>query len=410
MFSLRRCGCAVILVALLNQLSGPGRLNALMAAPPCARHSPWAGIYPTVVTPFCEQGVDIVSLERQLQYELHGRVHGLLVLGTIGEGAYTTFEERRQVITTAVRTAGPVIPVIVGIHTCNLDEARAQVLQARELGAAAVLVKYLGNPNASAGVVLGFYAVLSDMNCLPVLYYHYPTETGLALRPQDIANILALPGVVGIKESTLNLREVQTHMGLTRCQDKAFLSGTALNLTQFLELGGHGAMCPEAVLLPDQTVETYAAFMRGHRDEAMAIQSQLFLMSPILKDRPSPPAVTRAFLTAAENHKLPIPVANDRPQARLKAALDQMGIPTSPAVKHPLPPLTPREYERVKSAVARLKGIDWEDVVLRALPATGQTDAAVRGGGTLLQTGAFQLGPDVGRDLLRSQGDGKAGF
>ena len=39
--------------------------------------------------PFCRDGrVDVMSLERQLHYQLHGGVRGVLVLGTIGEGEY----------------------------------------------------------------------------------------------------------------------------------------------------------------------------------------------------------------------------------------------------------------------------------------------------------------------------------
>lgn len=371
---------------------------------------PWAGIYPTVVTPFCcGGGVDVASLEKQIHYQLTGGVNGLLVLGTIGEGQYATMDERAQVITTAVHATCGHVPVVVGIHTCDLAFALAQMEQARDLGAAAVLVKYVGNPQASCGIVLGFFACLCDAHLLPIFYYHYPSQTGLQLASQEIASILALDGVVGIKESTLNLREVQAHMRLMCGLGKTFLSGTALNLTQFMDLGGHGAMCPEALLLPGPTEQAYQAFRHGRCDEARAIQVELFQITPILRSGPGSPRVSRALLMAAEDHRLPVPMGHDEPQARLKFALNCLGIPTPTMVKCPLPGITPHEKERVRTAVCKLKAIDWCEIAMNAPPVPLHTGPEHEAGGMLLRTGAFQLGPNVGRDLLRSQGDGQSG-
>ena len=402
----------VILVAILNSLVGPwGWLRQTAAQPPCASPCPWAGIYPTVLAPFCDHGgIDIASLERQLHHELSGGVHGLLVLGTIGEGQYATWDERAQMIATSIRVAGPGVPVVVGIHTCNLEVARAQLMQAKELGAAAVLVKYIGQPNAPAPYVLGFMSALSEMHALPIFYYHYPSQTGLKLTPAEVAAILGLPGVIGIKESTLNLREVQAHVCLTRGQGKVFLSGTALNLTQFLDAGGHGAMCPEAVLLPGPTVAAYNAYVQGRHEEARNLQKHLFAVTPILRARSTSPAAARAVLMTAQDHKIAVPIGRDQPQARLKAALNCLGIPTPILVKCPLPPLTPREQRRVEEAVARLRHIDWCEAVLDVAPEPLPGQASAGEWGMLLKTGSLLLGPNVGRDLLRTQWDGHSGF
>jgi 4-hydroxy-tetrahydrodipicolinate synthase len=402
----------VILLALLTSFpASVGLVPQILAGSPPVCATPWDGIYPTVLVPFCcHGGVDVVALERQLHFELHGGVHGLLVLGTIGEGQYVTMEERADVVATAVRMAGPHVPVVVGIHTCNLETARCQMEQGKHLGAAAVLIKYVGRPGACGPEVIGFFAALSDLHLLPIFYYHYPNQTGVKLPPEDIAQILSLPGVVGIKESTLNLREVQAHLCLMRGQGKAFLSGTALNLTQFLDLGGQGAMCPEAVLLPGLTVRAYNAYQHGCHDEARCLQAKLFEMTPILRSRPTPAAVTRVMLMAASDHKLPVPMGKDQPQARLKAALNCMGVPTSTVVKCPLPPLTDKDRKHVEQVVHRLQEIDGCDPALQVPAEPMQLSPPRPGGGMLLKTGAFQLGPDIGRDLLRSQGDGKGGF
>src|SRR4029077_19622469 len=96
--------------------------------------------------------------------------------------------------------------------------------------------------------------------------------------------VLSLPNVVGAKESTLDLKEVQAHINGVAGQGKVFLSGTALNLTQFRGIGGHGAMCPEAALLPLDAVAAYEnAYEVGDRKSARRQQRDLFVLAPLLK-------------------------------------------------------------------------------------------------------------------------------
>ena len=127
-----------------------------------------------------------------MRRELAGGCHGLLVLGTLGEGETVPFAERAQVIATAVRVASGCVPVVVGIHTCDIQKALVQMRQARELGATHVLVKYLNNPRASSAAVLEFFTALSDSHILPILYYHFPDATGLF--GQDAAHPLPQRG------------------------------------------------------------------------------------------------------------------------------------------------------------------------------------------------------------------------
>jgi 4-hydroxy-tetrahydrodipicolinate synthase len=413
MSTLQGLGRWVILLAAAAAPAGCMSMHKEHCAPAPPPHPcPWAGIYPTVVTPFCDHGVDVKSLEAQIHHELAGGVQGLLVLGTIGEGQYTTPEERAQVISTAVHAAHCAVPVVVGIHCGDIDTARDQLLQAKALGAAAVLVKYLGHPGACGPEVLGFIAALDELHCLPIFYYHYPSQTGLCLTPGDVAAILGLPGVVGIKESTLDLKEVKAHMALTHGQDKVFLSGTALNLTQFMDMGGHGAMCAEAVLMPGPTVHAYHAYLAGHQDEARALQKELFVDLPILKDRSPPVPVARAMFMTAQDHCHKVSMGCDHPQARLKAALNCLGVPTSPAVKCPLPPLSDKDQKKVCKAVKAMKCIDWSGVCLQVppVPLHACPCGEDEDGGMFLKSGALQLGPDVGRDMLRTVSDGEWGF
>ncbi len=311
-----------------------------------------AGVYPTVVSPYTCAGVDVLSLKCQLQYQIDGGVDGLVLLGTIGEGHILNEQQRAQVIATAVHTAGGHLPVVVGIHTCNVQVALAQMQQARHLGATAVLVKYHGNPRASDQEVLAFFAALSDANILPILVYHYPSDTGLRLSAATIQAILRLANVIGIKESILNLHEVATQM--MGCPDKLFFSATALDLTQFLKMGGHGFMCPEALILPRFTKDCYDAARTGCWDRARAQQEQLYELVPIYRRRPTSPAVTRTALMAAFDHQLPIPFSNEPSAVRLKEALNNLQVRTPTYSRSEQDALTDRDVHQIKRIMSRV--------------------------------------------------------
>jgi dihydrodipicolinate synthase/N-acetylneuraminate lyase len=313
-----------------------------------------------------------------------------------------------------VQRSFPRIPVVVGIHTCDLAEAQRQVLAARELGAAAVLVKYTGRPNAAANEVLLFMRGLGGMQALPVFYDHCPARSGVDLSTADVAQLMGLPGIVGIREAPGALSELEEHVKLCENLNRAFFSATALNLTQFLNAGGCGAMCPEALLLPEPTVKLYRSYAAGRQAEAVAIQEELYTLAPLYRLHPALPLLERVAYMTVQDFKPTAPTGQEEPQAQMKAALCALGVPTPTWVKSPLPRLTIADQHCVASTISSVKRIDWCEVTMRVPPAPLGDNRGGKGerheGGMLLKTGAFQLGTGVSKDLLRSVNDGYGGF
>lgn len=397
-------------LALLGLMMAPGA-RAWAAERPVTPN-PWGGIYPTVITPFrgAYGGIDVASLDRQLDYLIKSGVQGLVVCDSFGEGEYLTPPERQAVIQTAVRHAFPRIPVVVGIQTSDVGEAQRQIIDARRMGASGVLVKYSGRPNASAHEVYQFMRGVCDMRVLAIFYDHCPSRTGVDLGTSEVAQILMLPGIAGIREASGSLPEVAEHVRLCRGLQRAFFTATALNLSQFLEAGGTGAMCPEAVLLPTPSVKAYRAYAAGRHDEARAIQEELYTLTPIYRLKPALPILERVAYVTVQDFKLSTPTGQEEPQAQMKAALTCLGIPTPTWVKTPLPPLTSSEQQCVTSTMTAVKKIDWCEVEMRGVPEPSAPNPASRAGGMLLKTGALQLGPGVGKDLLHTVNDGYSGF
>lgn len=328
---------------------------------PCPRPQ-WGGIYPTVLTPWnCDGTVDAAALAVQIEYQLAGGVHGLLVLGTLGEGQYTNAAGREVVISTAVAAAKGCVPVVVGIHTADAYCAIEQMRQAKRLGAAAALVKFTGCPNSKFCQAFAFFNAVANAPAdaqLPIFIYYYPALTGIKHTPQEIAYLLMLPNVVGIKESLLDLNHIEEQMRLVCGWGKIFLSGTALNLTQFQAIGGHGAMCPEAALMPCRTVNAYRlAYENCCTEAAREIQKQLFVIAPLLTQLPVSEGCARQLtMTSADLRCRGFAGAEASP-AKMKAAMGGLGIPISPLVAPPQKQLGACDRLQVERALEKLPSL-----------------------------------------------------
>lgn len=353
-------------VILLLSVVAPLHAQSDMLCPPSGKapskttcRPAWAGMYPTVVTPWlcggC--GVDTLALVKEVQWQLFGGVHGLLVLGTLGEGMYASDAERAEVISTTVATTKGKVPVVVGIHASDVSCAMQQLQQAKTLGASAVLVKYTGPAHTPFCEVLGFYGTLSSSGLLPIFYYHIPGSVDRKLSPNEVVQILSLTNVIGAKESVLDLKEVQSHINGVCGQGKIFLSGTALNLTQFRSIGGHGAMCPEAALLPLDAVDAFnTAYEIGDTKTARRQQRDLFVLAPVLKGGIITENGARMLTMTSQDLKLPQRLGRDASQARMKATLHQFGVSMNATVKPELPSLTTWDRHIVDSAVKKIEG------------------------------------------------------
>ena len=150
------------------------------------------GVNPILPTPFGDDGtLDLVSLERLVTFQLEAGVHGLAILGFMGEAHKLDEAERRSVIeTTVAASAG--VPVWVGVRALGTAGAIDQARQAEALGAAAVFVAPSG-PQHDAALHEYFSAVAASVS-IPLVLHDFPESFGITLSPELIAD-LARAGV-----------------------------------------------------------------------------------------------------------------------------------------------------------------------------------------------------------------------
>ncbi len=331
-------------------------------APPAAQAFDYhaiKGVLPTVLTPFDDNDqIEVEAVEAQVKYLLEAGVNGLVLMGSFGESPYLSDADREIMLRAAVEVAGGAVPIVVGITALSTHVAAEQLRQAHRLGASAVMACLPIYYKLDFADVKRHFARLAAMSLLPVFYYHYPAVSGLDLKPAQIAELLAIPNVVGIKESTLDMHAIRRHIQLTRELDRVYLSGSEFIFTQFMDLGGHGTVSGGSLLMPRTAVAMYQAYQSGDKARARELQSRIFEVMPALKSTHAPIALVRPAFMLALRQGLEIRVDAEPTHARLKAALARRGIPIKPIVRSPLPQLTPADERAVNEAMARIEELE----------------------------------------------------
>jgi 4-hydroxy-tetrahydrodipicolinate synthase len=148
-----------------------------------------SGIFPIVPTPFLDDGaVDYPSIERLIDFMAAKKVHGLAIMGALGEGHKLTEDERTGIITHYRAHMPTDMKLVVGVRAPATDPATAMVARARELGADAIL---LGPHNVQKdAALLGYYRQVSDAARLPCIIHDYPAVTGITLSVALIARMV----------------------------------------------------------------------------------------------------------------------------------------------------------------------------------------------------------------------------
>lgn len=208
------------------------------------------GAIAPVPTPLDATGAfDAGALARHLEWLSAEGLDGALVLGTNGEFPSMSFGERLE-IARAAAGAGSGLQLLLGVGSCALPEALALVDEAARSGYLAVLCPPpFYYRSATARGVAAFLAEVVGRSPLPVLLYHIPQLTGVAVSDEVLA-ALAEHGVAaaGVKDSTGSTTEMDRL--LAHAMGAAYFVGHDAFITRCLQAGGAGSISAAANVAP----------------------------------------------------------------------------------------------------------------------------------------------------------------
>jgi len=229
----------------------------------------WRGVFPAITTPFKpDLSIDFDLLRRQAGWLIDQGCQGLVPLGSLGEGATLSFDEKDAVLAACRQAAAGRVPVVAGVAALSTAEAVSLARDAAKLGCEGLMVLppyvYAGDPRETAA---HFRAVIGATS-LPCMLYNNPLAYRTDVSPAAIADLCAaLPNLEAVKESTGDVRRVTAIRALLGDRIAVFIGVDDLIL-EGLQAGAVGWIAGLVDALPAESVRLFELAAAGRLDEA----------------------------------------------------------------------------------------------------------------------------------------------
>jgi len=189
------------------------------------------GVYSIIPTAFTDSGdFDPASQRNVVDLFLRSGINGVTALGVTGEVARLEEHERASVLQTVVDHVAGRVPVVAGTSADGTRTCISYSRQAKQMGAAAVMVSPPRMPKLNSAAVVNHYKALADAVDLPIVVQDYPPITGFAMEPALLAKIAKeIPSA-----RTIKLEDPPTPFKTARILEAS--AGTAVQI--FGGLGG----------------------------------------------------------------------------------------------------------------------------------------------------------------------------
>ena len=227
-----------------------------------------SGVCTITLTPFTEEGdVDLGGIGSLARLYLDSGVHGLTILGIMGEAHKLSDAERSIVMERYLEAAGDRVPVVVGCSAAATKVTIEWAREAEEIGAAAVMV---APPNHVRNLDLVFehYRRVAEAVALPVVVQDEPVNTGVVMPAAFIARVVnEIEGCRYVK-----LEEAPTTIKITslleKTEDRVGIFGGLGGMYFYEELSRGAVGIMTGFAYQEILVRTYELFSKGKKREA----------------------------------------------------------------------------------------------------------------------------------------------
>ena len=286
------------------------------------------GMATAMVTPMTPEGVDYEALGRFIDFQLASGINALVAVGTTGESATLTPEERKKVISFTIDRVAGRVPVIAGTGTNNTLHAIDFSVSAAQAGADALLVVTPYYNKATQNGLLAHFTAIADRVDKPIILYNVPSRTGCNLLPATVEKLAEHPNIAAIKEASGNMSQVVELFA--RCGDKIDVYSGEDGLTvPMLAMGGMGTISVLSNVIPKGAVEMTDAFFAGDLRKAAALQCRYLDLINLLFCEVNPipaKAAISAMGYGKEFIRLPLTPMEEGNRTKLLAEMRKQGV------------------------------------------------------------------------------------
>lgn len=169
----------------------------------------WQGVYPAVPTQFNEDfSLDIKGTQKHVEALLSEGIHGLVMLGTIGENCSLSLNEKIQVLKATDEVNKGSVPLLNGIAEYTTAGACETAVAAAKVGADGFMVMPAMVYNSDRRETVNHFKTVASATDLPIMCYNNPPVYKVDITPEMFEDLAEVENIVCIKEAAGDTRRI----------------------------------------------------------------------------------------------------------------------------------------------------------------------------------------------------------
>ena len=291
----------------------------------------FSGAATALITPMNQDGsVNYSRLETLVNTQIESGIDSLVICGTTGEKSTLRYDEHLKVIEVAAKSANKRIPIIAGTGSNDTVYSVELCNDAEKMGADAFLmVTPYYNKTSQAGLI-AHYNYIADRVNKPIILYNVPSRTGVDIEPETYKELSKHPNIIATKEASGNISKIAKTKYLCG-DDLDIYSGNDDQIVPILSLGGIGVISVLSNILPLETHNICAEYLKGNTKTASEMQIKY-----------------TGLINALFSDVNPVPI---------KTAMNLLGYDVGPC-RLPLYKMDKAKTEKLKQMLKELKLLD----------------------------------------------------
>lgn len=288
------------------------------------------GAITAIVTPFKEdESLDLEALKRLVEFQIKGKIDGIVPCGTTGESPTLNYEEHEIVVETVIDAVKGRVPVIAGTGSNCTKEAVEMTIKAEGAGADASLqvCPYYNKPTQE-GLYRHFSAIAKAVD-IPIIIYNIKGRTGINMETATLARLAKEhSNIAAVKEASGDISQMQDVLN-TLPKDFDVLSGDDNMTFPLMKLGGKGVISVVSNIIPTDIHNLTEYSLKGDFKKAEELHNKLMPLfkGAFIETNPVPIKAALAMKgMIKESYRLPMCEMQAENKRKLREILEGLNI------------------------------------------------------------------------------------
>lgn len=280
-----------------------------------------------LVTPFKkDNSVDFDGLKRLVNFQIDNGIDYLVVMGSTGEPATLSKEEKQNIINTVVETNNGQLPLVIGIGGNNTQAVINEIEQTDLSAFDAILsVSPYYNKPSQEGIYQHFKAI-AEVSSKPIIIYNVPSRTGVNMLPKTVIRLATdCANIIGVKEACGSMDQA-LRLVQNKPEDFLVISGDDMVALPMTLTGGAGVISVLGQGIPSDFSKIIKLALEGKTKEASSLHYKLMDSIDYIFEEGNPTGI-KALLnkrSICESYvRLPLMEASNELKEKISTFIDE---------------------------------------------------------------------------------------